>query len=130
MFFKLLLAFTLIPVVELYLLIKIGTVIGAGATVFLILLSGIAGAALARSQGLKVLSEIHDTASRGQIPGDQLLQGLLVLIGGFTLLTPGFITDLLGLSMIFPPSRRFYTRTVRNYIFKQIQSGRWQVRRF
>jgi UPF0716 protein FxsA len=127
MFFKLLLAFTLIPAIELYLLIRIGSVIGASSTILLILITGLAGATLARVQGLQVIRDIQLAANRGEMPTDELLQGMLVLIGGFTLLTPGFITDIFGLAMLLPITRRVLSRGIRNYIRKRIDSGGWHV---
>jgi len=116
MFFKLLLAFTVIPIVELYFLIRVGRIIGPLPTLGLVLLTGIVGAALARSQGLQVLSKISREAAAGKLPANELIQGFILLAGGLTLLTPGFVTDALGLSMILPPTRALYARMIQNYI--------------
>ncbi|RMG20745.1 MAG: FxsA family protein [Deltaproteobacteria bacterium] len=102
----LLLAFTLVPLGELYLLLRVGEWLGAGPTLLLVLVTGAAGAALARAQGLKVLREIQDALSAGRLPHRELLEGALVFAGGLMLLTPGVVTDAAGLLVMIPPVRR------------------------
>lgn len=123
MFLKLLLAFTIIPIIELYLLISVGRVIGTVETIWLVIVTGMAGAALAKSQGLKLFLEINQALSAGRVPGQELVEGLIVMIGGITLLTPGLITDLFGLSMLLPFSRRFYARIIIRYFKGRIISN-------
>lgn len=123
MFFKLFLLFSLIPIVELYLLIKIGGMIGAFNTVLIILVTAIAGAYLTKSQGFIVINKIQQALNEGRMPGSELLHGLCVLIGGFTLLTPGFITDFFGLSMLLPPIREIYVRIAERLIMNKIHKG-------
>ncbi len=130
MFFRLLLLFTLIPLVELYILIKIGGLIGALNTIFIIVITGIIGAYLARSQGFKVIQKINLAMEQGRTPGRELLEGLFILIGGFTLLTPGFITDLMGLSMLVPLTRRGYIKIALKLIQNKIDTGQWFVHRY
>jgi len=130
MFFKLFLLFTIIPIAELYLLIKVGGMIGAFNTVMIILITATLGAYLAKSQGFIVLTKINQALNDGRIPGDELLHGLFVLIGGFTLLTPGFITDFLGLSMLLPPIREIYIKLAKRIIQDKIDSGNWKVTLF
>jgi len=89
MFFKLLSIFLIIPIIELYLLIKIGKVIGALNTVLIILITASLGAYLTKSQGFRVLREFEEATSRGYMPGNELLHGILVLVGGFAPLPPG-----------------------------------------
>jgi len=108
MFFKLLSIFLVIPVIELSLLIKIGGMIGALNTVLIILITASLGAYLAKSQGLRVLREIREAMSRGYMPGNELLHGFFVLIGSFALLTPGFMSDIVGFSMLIPQIREIY----------------------
>ena len=103
---KLLIAFTVIPAVELYLLIQLGQWMGAGATVALIVVTGTLGAWLAKREGLSVLKTIKAEASKGFPSGDRLVEGLMVLIGGALLLTPGVMTDFFGFSLILPFTRR------------------------
>jgi UPF0716 protein FxsA len=130
MFFKLLSIFLIIPIVELYLLIKIGGMIGALNTVLIILITASLGAYLAKSQGFRVLREIQDATSRGYMPGNELLHGLFVLIGSFALLTPGFLSDIIGLSMLIPQIREIYVGIAKGIIRKKIQNGQWQMRMY
>ena len=89
MFLILVLLFTCIPALELYLLFSVGAQIGAINTILIIIGTGIVGASLAKSQGLELLFKIQDQLNKGQMPTGQLLQGFLVMGGGLLLLTPG-----------------------------------------
>ena len=130
MFFKLFSIFLIIPVIELYLLIKIGGMIGALNTVLIILTTASLGAYLAKSQGLRVLREIQEATSMGYMPGNELLHGFFVLVGSFALITPGFLTDIIGLSMLIPPIRGIYVEMAKGVIRKKIQNGQWQMRMY
>ncbi|QTL99517.1 FxsA family protein [Iocasia frigidifontis] len=122
MFIKLLLAFTIIPLLELALLIKIGEYIGLIPTILLVGLTGVLGVSLARSQGFIVVRKIKESLQQGKMPADDLLAGLLILIGGTMLLTPGLLTDLTGFSLIIPFTRGYYTGFIKkrfvNYLRK------------
>ena len=124
MFFKLFLLFTVIPIAELYLLIKIGGMIGAFNTVLIIFVTAIVGAYLAKSQGFMVIRKIQLAMHEGRLPARELLHGLFVLLGGFTLLTPGFITDFIGLSMLVPTIREIYIRYTEQLIHNKIKTGK------
>jgi len=102
---RLILLFITIPLIELYLLLQMGRYVGAGPTIGLVILTGVAGAYLARSQGLAVLRRISKTLSEGEVPGNHIVDGLLILVGGALLLTPGLLTDLVGFLLIIPASR-------------------------
>ena len=123
MFFILFLLFTAVPVLELYLLFKAGSTIGAVNTFIIVLLTGVVGASLARSQGLSLMNEIQGKMNRGELPADSLVHGFLVLAGGLLLLTPGFMTDFLGFSMVLPLTRFFYVQMVKVWLARKIQSG-------
>lgn len=112
MFLRLFLLFTLVPLLELTLLILIGEVVGVWVTVGLVVLTGALGAALARSEGLRVLGRVREEWNRGRVPTDELLDGLLILIAGAVLLTPGLITDCLGFFLLSPPGRTLVRRAV------------------
>jgi len=127
MFINLVLLFTIIPVLELFVLIEIGGYIGTMNTIALIVLTGIIGASFAKSQGARIIYEIRSTLNQGQIPGKELLQGVMILAGGILLLTPGVITDLVGFSLLFPLTRLFYTRAALSYIKKKYKSGQWNI---
>ncbi|MEK9973259.1 MAG: FxsA family protein [bacterium] len=105
MLWKLFLAFTLIPVSEIYILIAIGGQIGILPSIGLVILTGIVGASLARSQGLQTLGRIRDSFQQGVVPGEELLNALLIAIAGIVLLTPGFLTDAAGLFLLIPATR-------------------------
>ena len=112
MFLRLLLLFTVVPLVELFLLVKLGAVIGIGATVLIVICTGVLGAWLARWQGLGVLRRLTDDMNEGRLPADALIDGLLILIAGAVLLTPGLITDALGFLLLVPQSRAVVRRTI------------------
>ncbi|HSW45123.1 MAG TPA: FxsA family protein [Phycisphaerae bacterium] len=118
MLLRLFLLFTLVPVVELALLIKIGQHIGALQTIALLLLSGAIGAGLAKHEGLRTWRMIQDDLAHGRIPTDRLIDGLLILLAGALLITPGVITDGIGFALLLPPARRL----VRAYLKKRFQS--------
>ena len=123
MFLKLFLLFTITPVVELYLLIKIGQVFGAMETVLLVIVMGLAGAALARSQGLAVVRQFQEASRKGEMPADPILDGLLVVAGGALLVTPGVLTDLLGLALVAPPTRRYFREFIKSRITMSLRTG-------
>jgi UPF0716 protein FxsA len=118
MFARLLILFTVVPLVELALLIKIGNVIGLWPTIFIVIATGVLGAALARSQGTQVISAIRAEVAEGRPPTESLLNGLLVLVGGVVLLTPGLLTDLLGFSLLIPLTRNWFKNKLQNRLRK------------
>ncbi len=103
---RLFLAFTIIPLVEIYLLVRVGSHIGALPTVALVVGTGMAGAWLARAQGLSVMARIRENMNRGVPPTGELVDALLIFIAGVLLITPGLITDTVGLLLLVPPARR------------------------
>jgi len=127
--FKLLLLFTLLPLFELWLLIEIGRLVGAWPTVAIVFLTGIAGAWLTRLQGLSTLHLIRSDLKQGIIPGDKLLDGLCILLGGALLLTPGLLTDIFAFILLLPFSRRWIKKAGRRYIEKRLLYGTLNLRR-
>ena len=113
MLLKLFLAFTIIPVLEIYILIKLGTFMGALNTVIIVILTGILGAYLARLEGLHTMIKVREGLSRGEMPAEGLLDALLILVAGIVLLTPGFLTDIAGLLMLIPQTRLVFKRWLR-----------------
>jgi UPF0716 protein FxsA len=99
------LAFIVVPIVEIYVIIKVGSLLGVVPTLFLLLAISVLGAWLAKREGFAVLSRIRQQLAVGKVPGNELIDGALVLAGGILLLTPGFVTDAVGLLMLFPLSR-------------------------
>lgn len=121
---RLFLLFTIVPFVELYLLLRLGDAIGFWPTVGMVLVTALIGASLARREGLKALSEWQTTLAQGRMPAEGLLGGVLILIGGALLVAPGVLTDLAGLALLFPPTRRIVATQVRKRLEKNVQSGR------
>ena len=105
MFGYLILLFTLVPAIELMLLIEVGGAIGAGNTILIIVFTGVLGAYLARLQGFLVFQKIQNDLNRGVMPNSEMIDGLMILVGGIVLLTPGFITDALGFLLLIPWTR-------------------------
>ncbi|MFP4316346.1 MAG: FxsA family protein [Desulfovibrionales bacterium] len=130
MFFKLFVAFAVLPVAEIYLLITIGTEIGAMNTVVLVLLSAFVGAWLAREQGTRTMFKIRENLSRGITPAEELIDAFLIFGAGLVLLTPGFITDAAGLLILFPPTRKWFKQWLRKKFDQWIQSGRVNITRY
>ena len=110
MFVKLFLAFTLIPAIEIYLLIEIGSFIGALNTIMMVFATGLAGAYLARLQGIQTMLRVRASLAQGVMPTEDLIDALIIFAAGIVLLTPGFVTDLTGLLLLFPVTRRYFKR--------------------
>lgn len=123
----LLLLFTVVPLVELWLLLFIGDHIGFWPTVGIVLATGILGATLAKHEGLRVVQRWHEATARGELPEDGVLGGLLVLVGGIFLITPGVLTDVTGLLLLFPPTRRLVAGFVRRRFERGLSSGAVRV---
>ena len=114
---------------ELYILIEAGRIIGLGATIGLIMLTGIAGAWLARSQGVEILRKIQEETAQGQMPAITLIDGALVLVGGLLLLTPGFFTDALGFSFLVPLTRDLWRKGLSAWLHNQVKHGSVTINR-
>ena len=123
MFIKLLIIFIFVPILELYILIEAGRIIGVAATIGLIVMTGIAGAWLARSQGLEILRKIQQDTANGQMPAQTLIDGALILVGGLLLLTPGFFTDALGFSLLVPLTRELWRKGLQRWLEDQVRKG-------
>ena len=118
MLLKLFLAFTLIPVAEIYLLIEIGGHIGALNTVALVVATAFAGAYLARIQGMQTMVRVRTSLQQGIMPTDELVDALLIFAAGIVLLTPGFVTDAVGLLLLIPETRT----VVKRYLKKRFDT--------
>lgn len=123
-------AIIIIPAIEMWGIIQVGHLIGGWATFLLILLTGFAGAQLARTEGRKALTEVQRQIQSGQPPGFAMLNGLCVLIGGLMLLMPGFFTDIVGITLLFPLTRPLYGKLIYRLIEKQIGRGKFTIRRW
>lgn len=98
----------LVPAAEIGVLLYSGQTIGVWPTISLIILTGFLGAYLAKQQGLEIIRKTQEQLRRGMMPGDAILDGVSVLVGGTLLLTPGFITDIMGILLLAPPTRKFF----------------------
>lgn len=127
LFGRLFVLFVLVPVIELALLIQIGRAVGLLPTVGLVLLTGAAGAWLARAEGLRVFFSFQNELQTGQLPGQAVFDGLCVLVGGALLLTPGVLTDLVGFALLLPPTRRWIQRRMRRSLERRMQDGSVRV---
>jgi UPF0716 protein FxsA len=105
MLLRLLLLFTVVPLIELIILIRIGGRIGAAPTILGVIVIGLLGAWLARREGLRTLSALRAELAAGRLPADRMIDGLLVLIAGVLMITPGLITDVAGILLLIPPLR-------------------------
>jgi UPF0716 protein FxsA len=124
---RLLLLFVALPAVELALLIEIGRRIGTLETIGLIVVTGVVGAAMARSQGLRVVSRLREQMSAGQMPADSLLDGAMILVASALLVTPGVLTDAFGFLCLLPAFRSRVKRGVVRRIEQAIADGRLQA---
>ena len=102
----LILGILLIPFAEIYLLLAVGSVLGAATTIFFVVATAVFGAFLLKQQGFTTLQRFKEHLAQGQLPAQEMLEGLFILIGGALLLTPGFITDALGLVCLIPSVRK------------------------
>jgi UPF0716 protein FxsA len=127
MFFKLFLIFAVVPVIELALLINIGSLIGVLNTVIIVILTATIGAYMVRMEGIGVMYRIQRNMQEGIFPGNELINGMMILIAGAMLLTPGFFTDVLGFLMVFPVSREFIKKIARRYIKKKMSSDEIEI---
>jgi UPF0716 protein FxsA len=127
MFFRLVLLFIGIPLLELALLVWIGGIIGFWPTMALVILTGLAGATLAKIAGVEVVLRIRREITAGRMPVGDMLDGLLVLVGGVVLLTPGLLTDVFGFAMLVPQTRRIARRYLQQRIQRMVADRRIEV---
>ena len=109
---RLLLAFIIVPIIEIGLFIKVGDFIGLWPTLLIVIFTAIIGTSLVRSQGIKVLAKLQKTFFTMQNPTEPLAHGAVILFAGALLLTPGFFTDPLGIFLLFPSFRTFLVRKI------------------
>lgn len=120
---RLIVIFVAVPLMELAILLRIGQSIGLTPTVALVVVTGMAGAALARRQGARAFLAVQRELASGRLPARPLLDGLAVLLGGALLLTPGVLTDLAGFALLLPTSRRWLRRLAAGALERRIREG-------
>ena len=123
----LLLALLCVPLLELYVIIQVAGGVGTGQTIGLLILVSVAGAWMVRRSGLGVLNQIQARLSRGELPAAELVDGLLILLAGALMLTPGFITDAVGLLLLFLPSRVVVRSLLMRHFAKRISVSGWSA---
>ena len=126
MLIRLILLFTIIPLIELYLLIQVGRYLGSFQTIMIVLITGIIGGLLARSQGLSVQRQIRVDLQNGIIPTDSLIDGFFILIAATLLITPGMITDVFGFILMIPFFRGWLKKRVKEILKRKFESGKFQ----
>ncbi|WP_085523120.1 FxsA family protein [Tuberibacillus sp. Marseille-P3662] len=117
------LLFIIVPAIELTLIILSGKYVGIPLTFLIIVLTGIIGGWLAKKEGAATLAKIKEELAMGRMPGQHILEGLCVLIGGILLLTPGFLTDLTGFSLLLSPIRRMGVSWLQTWLRRQAENG-------
>ena len=122
MFGKLLLLFILVPTAELYLFMKIGSRLGLGPTLAIIIVTAILGASLTKSQGRRAIEKFQAATTAGRMPAKEAIDGLMILLAGAVLITPGFLTDTVGFLLLLPSFRAI----VAGYAGKRLK-GKIQV---
>jgi UPF0716 protein FxsA len=113
----------LVPLLELYILIKIGGYLGAFQTVALVVFTALLGIVIVRLQGLRTLQKIRQSLSQGIVPAEELVDGVLIFVGGILLIIPGVLTDLFALVLLIPYSRTIFKRWLRRRFDRMIASG-------
>jgi UPF0716 protein FxsA len=124
---RLFLLFVGVPLLELFILVQVGQLVGVWPTIGLVVLTGAAGATLARLEGLRTIWKVRSELAQGRLPGGALLDGLAILVGGALLLTPGILTDLVGFSFLLPPIRKVLMGRIRKSLERQLKSGSIRV---
>ncbi len=118
-----LMLFVVVPLVELQLLFYVSHEwLGPMGTILLVVMTGMLGASMARQQGVGILRQIKEAVESGRIPGDELIHGAAILVGGVVLVTPGILTDSVGFALLFPPTRLLVVAWIRRRIRFQVQT--------
>ncbi len=128
----LVLIFIVLPVAEIYVIIKVGEAIGVWPTIGLLILDGFLGAALLRHQGRAAWRRFNEALGAGKVPAREVFDGAMVILGGAFLISPGFITDVIGLLLLLPPSRAMFrgivTRVAAGRAAFAVRTVRWGSR--
>lgn len=117
----------IIPAADIGLLLFFGKLIGVWPTLFLILFTGVVGSYLAKKEGIQTIRKAQEQLRNGQIPGEAVLDGICILVGATLLITPGFITDILGFLMLFPPTRKLFKFFMKNSFRRWINKGQIKI---
>ncbi len=119
--------FVLAPIVELFLLLRVGQWLGVLPTMALVAATGVLGAWLVRTEGGRTMARFQEQLARGELPGKVLMDGAAILVGGAFLLTPGVLTDVVGFALLFPPTRSLLQGWAAARLARGLESGRIHV---
>jgi UPF0716 protein FxsA len=117
----LILGLLVVPIAELWVIVEAADRLGVASTLALLIVVSVAGAALLRQQGSAAWRRLHEALERGEMPSRELVDGALVLVGGVLLLTPGFVTDAVGLTLLLPPTRALTKRLARALLARRVR---------
>jgi UPF0716 protein FxsA len=120
MLLRLLLIFIITPILEMAILMKLGNYIGIWQTIGIVVITGFIGASLAKRQGLRIYRNIKESLYSGELPHNHLIEGLLILIGGALLITPGILTDAVGFILVLPWTRKLVREKLKRYFGRKI----------
>ncbi|WMX54474.1 FxsA family protein [Peribacillus sp. R9-11] len=112
------------PVIEIIVLLLSGNVIGFWPTLFLIVSTGLIGAYLAKRQGMETWKKAQEQIRYGMMPGNEIIDGICIFLGAALLLSPGLISDILGLILVFPPTRNLLKPIVIRFIMNRMNKGK------
>lgn len=115
--------FLVIPILEIYFLLKVGDIIGAFPTIILVVLTAVIGAGLLRQQGLSTLARLQQNMGQGKLPAQELIEGVLLAVGGALLMTPGFLTDTIGFLCLIPFTRKFIAQNIMRRSADKFKAG-------
>lgn len=130
MVFKLFLVFTLIPLIELFILIQLSAFLGPLSAIILVIATGFAGASLAKIQGMQTIIKVQENYKKGIMPGDEIIDAFLILIAAIVLITPGLLTDIAGILLLIPKTRQGFKVFVKNQFEKRIRNGSVTIKRY
>jgi UPF0716 protein FxsA len=116
--------FIVVPLAELYVILKVGDAIGALWTILLLAADSVLGSLLLRAQGRSVWGRFNETMAAGRVPHRELIDGVLIIFGGAFLITPGFLTDIVGLLLLLPPTRSVVRRLLVRRLGRRIVTTR------
>ncbi|WP_071396006.1 FxsA family protein [Bacillus tuaregi] len=123
----LILLFILVPAAEIGVLLFSGNTIGIWPTVALLIITGVLGSYLAKKQGMNAIRKVQEQLAYGRLPGDEILDGVCILLGGVMLLSPGFLTDILGLILLLPPTRAVLKPMILKLLQKWMNKGTYTI---
>jgi UPF0716 protein FxsA len=127
MLVRLFLLFTVVPLLELYFLIKIGGAIGALNTILIVLGTAVVGAVLAKLEGLRTMRQIMNNLSQGVLPAEEMVDAVLIFGSGILLITPGVLTDLFAVFVLVPFTRTYFKRWLRRKFDRMVASGNFRL---